>query len=83
MASKPLAPATVPTRAAPGTTLVAASIFGASAVLCVAGYLALTASGPWFGGPPVRHWMSWNKLIRAAPATTTISTQVTAPAADA
>jgi hypothetical protein len=56
MASEPLAPATVPTRAAPSTTLVAASIFGASAVLCVAGYLALTASGPWFGGPPERYW---------------------------
>lgn len=58
MASEPLAPATAPARAAPSTILVAASIFGASAVLCVLGYLALTASGPWFGGPPVRHWTS-------------------------
>ena len=77
MASEPLAPATAPTRAAPSTTLVAAGIFGASAVLCVAGYLAFTASGPWFGGPQVR------QLTRAAPATTTVSTDITRPVADA
>jgi hypothetical protein len=57
MSSEPLAPAASPPPAAPPrTVLVAVFTFGASAALCVVGYLALAASGPWFGGAPAQHW---------------------------
>jgi len=46
--------------AAPGThgrsTIVGVLIFVAAAAACLIGYLALTARGPWFGGPPALHW---------------------------
>lgn len=32
------------------------AVFGASAAVCLLGYLALAASGPWLGGPPSLQW---------------------------
>jgi hypothetical protein len=56
MSSESLASAGSPPQLVPNALLVAACIFGASALLCVCGYLALTASGPWIGGAAERSW---------------------------
>ena len=56
MSSESLAPAVPPAQLAPSALLIAAAVFGTSAVLCVIAYLVLTASGPWFGGASERHW---------------------------
>jgi hypothetical protein len=56
MSSESLASAVPPSQVAPSALLVAAAVFGTSAVLCVVGYLALTVSGPWLGGASERRW---------------------------
>ena len=56
MSSESLAPAVPPSQLAPSALVIAAAVFGTSAILCVIAYLALTVSGPWLGGPSERHW---------------------------
>src|SRR5213593_2988600 len=49
--------AAAPTLASPATRRIAvAAVFLASAALCMLGYLALAAPGPWFGGTRTLHW---------------------------
>ena len=50
-------PAAAQTLSSPATRLLApAAVFLVSTVLCVLGYLALAAPGPWFGGAQTLHW---------------------------
>jgi hypothetical protein len=56
MSSESLAPVASPSHHAPSVLIIAACLFGASAVLCIAAYLALTVSGPWLGGAAERSW---------------------------
>ena len=64
MPSESLAPAVSPSQLAPSALLIAVAVFATSAVLCVIGYLALTVSGPWVGGPSERHWTAQELTVR-------------------
>ncbi|HEY2970219.1 MAG TPA: hypothetical protein VGK75_17845 [Casimicrobiaceae bacterium] len=49
--------AATPTLVSPATPRIpVAAVFLASAALCVLGYLALAAPGPWFGSAQTLHW---------------------------
>jgi hypothetical protein len=53
----PAPQAAAPTTASPTARRIAvAAVFLASAALCLLGYLALAAPGPWFGAAQTLHW---------------------------
>jgi len=54
-----------PTLASPATRRIAvAAVFLASAALCMLGYLALAAPGPWIGGAQTLHWSPDELTVR-------------------
>jgi hypothetical protein len=58
MSNSPAPQAAAPTIASPAARRIAvAAVFLASAALCLLGYLALAAPGPWFGSARTLHWM--------------------------
>jgi len=57
MSDSPAPQAGAPTLASPAARRIAvAAVFIASAALCVLGYLAFAAPGPWFGAAQTLHW---------------------------
>jgi hypothetical protein len=57
MSDSPVPQVAAPTIASPAERRIAvAAVFFASAALCLLGYLAFAASGPWFGSAQTLHW---------------------------